>query len=222
MWNEIGIDRQAILVGLGVVVLYGRKIDDDDIRRPDVAVSMPDKFWNVDETRTATGKVDLRNFTIRAGVRPWIVENEFHLAADHEVAVFVQLMQAPALHHPRTNGENVGKDQRIGMPAPAGIIDLGDAAAIVIVSNAVVERHSVDNRRNALALLIHRFLVLQSRCERRFKDIWATAFFIRILHKQLAPCRRRSGSGQAYCCSMHTRKQAGAGGGRLARASMTD
>src|SRR5437763_1614308 len=96
------------------------------------------------------GQVDLGDEALRGGLVAIVVEDDLQVAEHQEVAVLVLLVHGPALHDPGPQREHVRVHQRAGIPAPARIVELADAAAVVDVRDRVAEGDAIGQLREVL------------------------------------------------------------------------
>src|SRR5215210_324154 len=142
-----------------MVVWSGGEVDHDHIPGPDVPVRVPDVRRDVHQTPPVFGQDDRRGLAVGGRVRSVVVEDHLHLTEEDEVSIFVLLVHAPTLDHAGLYRESVGEDQRVLVPVPSRIEELGDRAPRVYVGRPVAERDAFGQPLDALPLRGYGLLV---------------------------------------------------------------
>src|ERR1700676_1979637 len=147
MRNEIGIERQAVLVRIGMLVRTGGEVDADDVFVADVSVSVPDQSWNVDDAPVLLAQP--KNADLAAGRRvgTHVVEDQLHLTLQQDVPVLMLLVQAPTFDHAGADAEAIDEHDRVGMPVPPRVEHLEDAAARIHVHGEISPGYPTEAER---------------------------------------------------------------------------
>ena len=157
--DQRGIDRQAIFVGIGVIVGLGRHVDDHHVRASDVMLRVPHESRNIDHPAIQFRHRNSAYLATGRRLRPRIIEHEVHVSLQYEVSVLMGLVEPPAFDESRPNREAMGGHQRGLMPLPAEVVDLDHASALVGVRRCLTNAHALDQRADHLALRRDRLLV---------------------------------------------------------------
>ena len=113
---------------------------------------MPDECWDIDQSAIRFRHQNFADLTTGRRARPRIIEHQLHVSEQDEVPVLMGLVQAPAFDETRSNREAVCEHQWIGVPPPAYIVDLDDAAALVRVCRCLSNGHALEEVLDRLAL----------------------------------------------------------------------
>lgn len=132
---------------------------------------MPDIGRDVDDAPGRAAQREPADLSAGARTRPWIVEDELHLARDHEVAVLMLAMQVPALHVAGPDREHVGVGEGVRVPAPPRIEHLGDASALVDMGRGRADHDAFRQGADGLALRRDRLRVADGRCQRLGEEV---------------------------------------------------
>src|SRR3954469_15151255 len=109
MRYQWGVDGQPIFIGAIMIVGLGRKVNDHRFAVADVMIGMPDQRGNVHQAPVMPGKNNAIELVARGGIRSRIKEDQFDLAFDNNIAVFVVLMEPPTLHETRSDRKCISK-----------------------------------------------------------------------------------------------------------------
>src|SRR5215211_4138214 len=155
-----------------MVVWPGGEVDHDHTPGPDVPVRVPDVRRDVHQTPPVFGQDDRRDLAVGGRVRSVVVEVHLHLTEEDEVPIFVLLVHAPTLDHAGLYRESVGEDQRVLVPVPSRIEELGDRAPSVYVGHRVAKRDAFGQPLDALPLWGYGQLVPGRFPHHRFSLFW--------------------------------------------------
>ena len=170
MRDQIGIDRQAILVGICVVVGNGREVDDYRVGAADVVVGVPHVLRNVYEAAMVGGQDNSTHLAAGRRVRSGVVKHELDITLKQRVPVVVFSVEVPSLHDAGPDREHVDAVHRVGMPGPAGIEQLTDGAALIRNGRQRPHFHSVGESPDDLPVRRRHLLVATCGGKREIEE----------------------------------------------------
>jgi hypothetical protein len=141
MRNEVGVERQPVLVRIGMLVRTGGEVDADDVLVADVSVSVPDQSWDVDDAPVLLAQPKHADLAAGRRVGTHIVEDELHLTLQQDVPILMLLVQAPTFDHAGADGETINEYDRVRMPVPPCVEHLEDAAARIRVHGEIARQN---------------------------------------------------------------------------------
>ena len=141
--NLIRIQRQAVFVGILVVVGDGGEIDYHHIFGADVLIRVPDTGWNVHESPPMFGEHYFGDQSKGRRIGTLVVKHNLHFTEQNEVSILMQLVHTPALDPARADRERVGENQGTFVPSPSRVEQLTDRSSRIRMSDGITKGESM-------------------------------------------------------------------------------
>lgn len=143
-----------------MVIGHCGEVNHPHVRIADVDIGVPHVSRDTDDPRVLGTENDLADLATGRAVWPHVVADNLHPAIQQKIAILVQFVQTPPFGAAGTDCVRIHKVNRIRVPAPARVKQLGYRAAIVDMGPALM-------LSRAIGILMDRRAVCLDRCRIR-------------------------------------------------------